>query len=128
MYKEPLATADCTCPPFGAVTPQDTVGYRLVMNIPVTNNDFKSHAALGKRKPRDVDDCSWLSCSLFDSPAKLLNVKGLPKISGKWKGIVCVKLDSSAGPIKANTTGHIHWWPYTAFDIMQKCTVEVELP
>lgn len=123
MYKEKISDLSCACPPGSAVLPTLHRGYRLVKNIPATDDDFKSHAALGKIKPLDIDECSWSSCSLSNSVDKLINLKGLPKIKDS-KAILGINLDISSGPIETNDKGHINWWPYDSFNIHQNSDVE----
>ena len=127
MYKEQLTiiTGE-TCPPVDATLPSDMVGYRLVRNTPPVKDDFLSHAALGKIKPPDVDECRWRSCSLAGDKTKLVNLNGLPKIKGA-AAIVKVSLNNLSGMVKLNQKNtHIDLWMFTDFDPLASTSVEME--
>lgn len=125
MYQEQIAQLVPACPPLEAVK-RELIGYRLVKNVPPTEADFLSHSALGKRRPPDVDECRWRSCSLFITPSKLLDIKGLPRIKG-GQGIVRVSIEASSGPVHQKGD-HVDWWRYRTFNVIGNCSVERVFP
>lgn len=128
MYREPIdAIITCTCPPPTAIT-MEAVGYRLVKSTPMLDIDFHSHAALGKRKPPDLDECRWSSCSLFCKLESLVGINGLPKLKGVWAGVAEIPLNISSGPYLTQTSGHIDWWPLASFNILGNASIVKVFP
>jgi hypothetical protein len=99
----------------------------LIKELPLTDIEFKSHAALQKRRPPDVDECSWSSCSLSITPRKLLDLNGLPKLKN-CKAIARVQLDGSSGLVYQKPNGHIDWWGYKAYDVVGNSSIERVFP
>ncbi len=128
MYKENLSSIQgATCPPAHAIEPQNLTAFRLVTSVPPIDGDFDSYQVRGKTRPQDVDECRWHSCSLFKDKSQLLNATGLPKIRGKWAGIVKVTLVAGSGRVVSNArTGHIDWWRYAGYDVASASTVALE--
>lgn len=130
MYKEKIDTLACLCPPTVARPPTNLVAYRLVENTPPTQADFDSHALVKgpKKRPRDIDECHWHSCSLFKEIRQLEKIAGLPNMKGIKKAIVEVTLDSTSGLIETSSRGHVDWWAFTAFDVLKNCKIAKPLP
>lgn len=109
-FKEPLPNQ---CPPESASDSEITEAWRLVSANPPTQDDFKSHAALGKTMPPGVDPCRWSSCSLIATgpAAKAL----LPKIRARKTHIAKLSIPTGSG-LYVKQKSHIDFWMFSEFD------------
>lgn len=126
MYKEVLPTG-AVCPPADAYEPTGMVGFRAVHQYPPQETCFGSHAALEKKRPPDIDLCSWSSCSLFVSSDKLKSQFSLPKLRKRgFTHVVRVTLTHVSGKVKVKNQ-HIDWWRYANFDVVNASVLEEDL-
>ncbi|MBF0154878.1 MAG: hypothetical protein HQL64_14145 [Magnetococcales bacterium] len=104
------------CPPSSAVECDERLAYRFLKSSPATMESFHSHAKLGKRKPKDVPECFWASCSLIDIDRKdiLESRRKIPKF--KNKPVAVIQLDCQSGMIKSSNSGHVDFWMYSSFN------------
>lgn len=119
-YREDLPDS---CPPAEAAPPPSSDVYRLVATDTPTEEDFYSHAKLGKKKkPSGVCECRWASCSVYDasSPkgyAQVVNLTKIPALRDR-KYVALVTVDEKSGETikSANGSSHIDLWMYEDFD------------
>ncbi len=120
-YREPLPEG---CPPDTAeeiIAPRTV--YRMVRNVPPTEDDFRSQRAESPgRAFRGVTECQARGLSVFADFA----VAAALAASGRLKETeVCgVALGPGAGRILP-TGRHSHhtWWPLADYDILANCRV-----
>jgi hypothetical protein len=114
VYKEVLPDQ---CPPEGALDQPLPGVWRKVSTKDFSEQDFLSHAALGKPRSPIVSECHHASCSFFQSKDKLINVfTRLPK--SRKKPLAVVKLDIPIGSglsVRNEKTGHIDLWMFGGF-------------
>lgn len=110
-YKENLPDG---CPPAGAGVKAYSGVWRYVKGKTVTDQDFASYYALGKKPPPPtvVSLCRWASSSLFlnKEAAYLL----LPKLRGRYKFIAQVNITEKCG-VSILLKSHIDFWRYDTF-------------
>ncbi|MVT66877.1 hypothetical protein GPL21_17395 [Bradyrhizobium pachyrhizi] len=104
------------CPPkdAGPLTPRLLL--RLTSSSSFTDDDFKSHAALGK-PCLGAKLCEWSSCSMFlegTSKAQLDDLRKYPNLRSK-NVVAFVKIDSASGEGKVSTGRHVDFWMYRSF-------------
>lgn len=113
------------CPPSVAVD----AAYPLVLRfVPAASADevvdehFLSFEALGEPLRKNIDPCSWASCSLFESErcAGFKDAAKLPKM--REKRVAVLSLPEGAGRSTRNSRGHIHLWRYAGFDPLSLVT------
>lgn len=118
------------CPPSEAEQLEDQLLLRLVPNNPVGPDDFMSHHALGKPKPKKVPAWSWASCSMFKDSAegqlRLKGLRGLPTLK-KCKFVAKVQVGPDAGVAKVEEDDHVHFWRYISFEPWQSIKEMVEV-
>lgn len=103
------------CPPADAVENEIGQAYRIVFGDPATVEHFKSHAALGKKPPSDMDECRFASCSLFTSLDRVKSVAQLPKLRAQGPILAEVTIAHGSGRWIAHGD-HIDFWMYDTFD------------
>jgi len=111
-YAEPLPE---NCPPLEAKesTPQKV--WRLVRTTSPTQDDFRSHAFMGKPCPARICACMASSCSVFKLSPKKPPVFNLPKFKNKF--VATLDIGEGSGKIIENdSTGHIDLWIYKEFN------------
>lgn len=111
-YKEPLPPG---CPPPAATEQEIPKLIRFVRSNPPTEDDFRSHAALGKQCPKQVCPCRWASCSFFDSIRKEL--LKLPRFRN-FSHAAVIRVSTADGKVVAGAQGHYDVWAYTHWDIL----------
>lgn len=116
-FKETLPP---NCPPNGASNPAPQVVLRLVSRQAVSEEDFSSHAKLGKTPPSKVCPCRWASCSVFSTSSGEHRTKAhvkLPKLRGK-RYVAEVQLTPTSGLVQyaSSNSGHIDFWMFSTFD------------
>ena len=120
-YREPLPE---DCPPDTAeeITSPRVV-YRLVRNIPPTDDDFRSQRAeRPDRIFRDVTECQARGLSVFAS----LNVAEQLSTRGSLQGTAVCQVTLAPGAGHIQPTGrrsHHTWWPLDDYDILVNCQV-----
>jgi hypothetical protein len=114
-YKELLPQPNC--PPKDANQTSELLAYRLIPHFTAQENDFMSHAALGKPCPPHEDTCRWASCSFFINIDKCKAMNKLPSLKRKYKHIAHVKLGPLSGMTKLDhQSSHLDVWMFAAFD------------
>jgi len=113
MYFEKLPEGEC--PPLDAVDVDLGRVWRLVPSLPVLDEHFASHAALGKHN-YSSDPCRWASCSLFTTEQAALSITKLPK--HKQKTVVALYVPKGAGKSKT-VKKHVDFWRYSSFKPLQ---------
>lgn len=103
------------CPPQSAEDFAYPSAFRFVKvdaKSDLCNEHFLSHAALGQPKPKQVDGCSWASCSLFESLDcdDYIRVSKIPKF--KNKRLAKLKVPFGIGVSLRSSGGHINLWAY----------------
>jgi hypothetical protein len=100
------------CPPKGADCRAYDGIWRYVKAETVTDKDFASYYALGKKRPEVVSECRWASSSMFltENAAYVL----LPKLRGRYKFIAKVNVTVKCG-VSILTKSHIDFWRYDTF-------------
>lgn len=100
------------CPPQGAGTKAFEGVWRYVNSKNVTDKDFASYYALGKKPPKTVSLCRWASSSLFltKEAAYLL----LPKLRRRYKYIAKVNITDKCG-VSLLLKSHIDFWRFSTF-------------
>lgn len=87
------------------------VFYRLCRG---NEDDWKTHAMLGKPRPPDVSQCRWQSLSIFDSlDGSRRLASRVPKF--KKHRPMCFSIDGTMGDLLAGRDGHHDWWPSPTF-------------
>lgn len=118
-YREPLPD---DCPPDEAdeITSPRLV-YRLVRNIPPTDDDFRSQRAeRPDRIFRDVTECQARGVSVFATR----NVAERLSNSGRLEGLSVCQVTLAPGAGRIQPTGrrsHHTWWPLADYDILANC-------
>jgi hypothetical protein len=108
------------CPPKGAgIRAYDGI-WRYVNSKDVTDQDFASYYALGKRPPPTVPPCRWASSSLFLTKEAAYTF--LPKLRGRYKFIAKVNITEKCG-VSLLLKSHIDFW---RFDTFKPSVVAVE--
>jgi hypothetical protein len=105
------------CPPRGAgpLTPQLLL--RLTTSKSAKNDDFKSHAALGKKCPSG-QLCEWSSCSMFlpsIDRSRLQELRRFPNLKA-MKYVAIVSVDEKSRHAKVSRSKHVDFWMYKGFD------------
>lgn len=98
------------CPPETAVAPQYEIFYRLVKQIPPTQEDFYSHRKLYPQKTFHATECRAHSLSVFSSLEECAKLLKLPL--HKQKKVVQLILPPESGVILHTGTqlSHYSWW------------------
>lgn len=100
------------CPPSDAIDDDLGTAWRLIRNTRVSDNDFLSHAALGKVN-NAVDSCRWASCSLFTTESAATAKTKLPNLKGCKP--VQVEIGKGSGMWLQKGT-HVDFWRYHDFN------------
>ncbi len=106
-FCEPLPPS---CPPASAQDKELEGFIRLVENDVPVEQDFWSHAKLGRQRPPEVDECSWASCSLI-SQGKAITLLKNPRHANKKA--ISVHLKKGHGVWLADKPNHVHFWRYS---------------
>lgn len=128
MFKEVL--------PAGCPTQDDGICVgkyvlRFIAGPQATPQDFLSHAALKKPRPKDIDLCSWHSCSCWDASVaehKVLGMLALPRLRKRYSHVAKMWIDEKAGRLRVKDTGHIDLWMYASFDPVASTKKVMSLP
>lgn len=116
------------CPPAEAEDQPFGPAYRILPADQVELKHFYSHHKLGKPKPAGVDDCRYMSCSLFGSEEKARAIASLPKFRVTSTHLAEINVPSGVGSSLINEkTKHIDFWPFDPFDVTVAVTKVVEL-
>lgn len=120
-YREALPEG---CPPLESsevITDRDF--FRLVLQKPPTNDDFKSERAKRPKTTFRVTECRARGLSVFAERPDCENARKLPRLKAT---LVCrVRLAAGAGQIQhTGPRSHHTWWPLADFDILTRCVVE----
>jgi hypothetical protein len=116
-FMEALPTNEL-CPPATAVSAIPQRVLRFCSGDAVTKNDITSHNAMGKRRPENVTECRWASCSVFHGDTTIERLRKLIKSSSRLRAlryVVEFGIDPDAGMVHRNGI-HIDFWPYADFD------------
>ena len=108
-FKENLPAS---CPPAGAGPKAYAAVWRFVNSNPITDKDFASYYALGKKPPPTVPLCRWASTSLFLT--KEAAYKLLPKPRQRFKYIAQVSVTDKCG-VSILKRSHIDFWRFDTF-------------
>lgn len=120
-YKEQLPLE---CPPETAQRVSRMEVVRALQTGTPTQDDFRSHAALGKINKVGCSPCRWASCSVFVAPNKL---EKLPKIR-KLVYFAHLEIDQTSGVVQFGNGGHIDLWMFSGFDPLAAVTKVVRRP
>lgn len=116
------------CPPAAA---QDTAfgpAYRILPDGTATLQHFYSYQKLGLPKPGGVDDCRYMSCSLFTCIDKAKAVASMPKKRATSTHLATLNVPIGSGVASINAgTKHVDFWPYDTFDVTVAVTGVVAL-
>lgn len=104
-------TLPADCPPLNAVSKDPLEVIRLVAGPTVTQDDFKSHAALGMQIRAGITPCRFASCSVFMDG----RLTKLPRLKDK-EYLAYLQIDSKSGKWSYGNSGHIDLWMYQGFD------------
>lgn len=115
-YREALPP---DCPPPDAKPLSKQIVIRLVPENPASDENFDSHAKLGKKPGRSgCTACELSSCSVFIEPEHAEQITDLPKYP-KIRGMrfkVRLLIDASSGIAIIEASGHVHLWMFKSFD------------
>jgi hypothetical protein len=106
------------CPPSVAKDCISDFVFRAIKGTTPTMADFRSHKALGKHQPIDIDDCRWASCSFFLSEASIRRLKKFRNLK-----VAKLKIPSQVG-LSVQRNDHIDFWIFKGVDL-SKFVVEV---
>lgn len=114
MFNEPLPPS---CPP--SYSSNGALGqvWRLVKNNPPDENDFLSHAALGKHDYTN-DPCGFASCSFWQKEEQAREKQKLPKLRDRKLAELNIPAGSGHWVIKKN--GHVDFWRYQGVNILSQ--------
>ncbi|WCJ61870.1 hypothetical protein [Agrobacterium tumefaciens] len=106
------------CPPASAQDQAFGPAYRILPAANVTVAHFHSYQALGLPKPGGVDDCRYVSCSLFTCVTAAKKIARMPKKRATSTHLATVMIQQGDGSsdIKDNTT-HVDFWPFSTFNV-----------
>lgn len=116
------------CPPKDAITPNDTVLYRLGTSDFPTNNDFLSQRFLNPENLfTGVSECLAKSISVLNNLDACDNMIKLPRLRKRFKSIIELKLDENDGLIKKTfkKPEHFSWWRSKSFNFENSEKVKV---
>lgn len=104
-------------PPQDISIPHEHPLFRLVKNIPATENDFVTyHEQDPNRDWGDLYVCSFAS-SMFDDLAAVKRLKKMPNLKDS-KAVVRIILNPEDGVVKQTfKPNHFSWWKTNNFDI-----------
>jgi hypothetical protein len=111
------------CPPKGAgpLAAQELI--RLASSKQYCDDDFKSHAALGK-PCQNGKLCEWSSCSMFlpsVTKAQLDDLRKYPNLRTK-KIVLYVKVDQQSGEGVISKAKHVDFWMYQSYNPIKHVT------
>lgn len=106
------------CPPAAAQDQAFGPAYRILPSHVVDIEHFYSYRRLGIPKPVGVDDCRYMSCSLFTCADKARAIARLPKKRATSTHLATLMVPQGAGVSAINdNTKHVDFWPYDTFNI-----------
>ena len=112
------------CPPSNAKEiVNETICYRVVLNEPPTDDDFRSQRTLEPNRDFGVSECRTRGLSIFMRAADATRIA---QRSRNLRGakLAQLTLNQGAGYIKrTGSRSHHTWWPYKAFDVLANCEV-----
>jgi len=111
------------CPPNEAIDEDLGIAWRFVSRSGPSEEDFKSHSALGKRIPFGMDSCRWASCSLFTTEEAVRAKSKLASLREKQP--IKIKVPKGSG-MSATKGKHIDFWRFSDFDPMEHLISELE--
>lgn len=122
------------CPPSGAGHTSKTVFLRLVgpgkkTKADITEEDFASHAALGKQCSSARQLCSFKACSLLlrtISREAILGLVKLPNLRSK-NAVAFTLIDESSGVIDVDSKTHANLWMYVGANLPAGVTNVVKI-
>jgi hypothetical protein len=114
------------CPPADAIEPVNDPFYRLVGNVPPSDEDFWSQRKLYPLKKFNTTECMACSCSLSSTIDRCVELSKLPALQNKR--IVELLLPPKSGLIKKTgvNADHFSWWRAKDFDPIPIC-IEVSV-
>lgn len=125
-FKENLPA---NCPPGNAGPLKQQLLIRLVGSNQPSDEDFKSHGALGKKCPKFVCQCEWTSCSLWNSAQNVLALPALPKLRKRLTHVAYLQVDEASGMAHLTPrTGHVSLWMAAAYDPVAAISKTEPLP
>lgn len=113
QFREKLPS---NCPPEASSPLKKQIVLRLVGPGDVTEDDFKSHAALGYPCPKG-NECEWAACSLFLNGIgrdKLRSLVKFPRLKKK-NALAFLEINETAGVGVISKTKHISFWMFHNF-------------
>lgn len=120
-YREELPDG---CPPSNAKEiVNEIICYRLVLNEPPTDDDFRSQRTLEPNRNLGVSECRTRGLSVFMQASDATRAA---QRSRNLRGakLAQLTLNQGAGYIKqTGSRSHHTWWSYKAFDILANCEV-----
>jgi hypothetical protein len=127
-YREDLPT---NCPPSGAGALGSQVVLRLITGKTACDEDFKSHAALGKKCHGHASPCTAAACSVFaesTSQHGVTDLAKLPKLRDR-RFVARLNVDASSGLAEMSSHGnHISIWMFKSFDPVKAVVSVAPLP
>lgn len=125
-YREKLPKPNCPPEDAAPLAAQQLV--RLARSEDVTDEDFKSYAALGL-PCSNGRECEWSACSMFlhtVTKSQLDGLRKFPNLRDK-KIVVFVKVDQDSGLAKVSKTKHVSLWMFKAFEPVNSITKKVAI-
>lgn len=116
------------CPPASAQDQAFGPAYRILTAAAASVEHFYSYRLLGLPKPGGVDDCRYMSCSLFTRADQAKKIARLPKKRDACTHLATIVVPEGVGKASINkNTSHVDFWPYADFDVSSVVTEVVEL-
>ncbi|MNL46719.1 hypothetical protein D3C87_1694570 [compost metagenome] len=116
------------CPPATAQDQAFGPAYRILTASAASVEHFYSYRTLGLPKPGGVDDCRYMSCSMFTRADQATKIARLPKKRSICTHLATVVIQEGFGRSSINTnTSHVDFWPYDTFDVTAAVTEVVAL-
>lgn len=116
------------CPPATAQDQAFGPAYRILPAAGPAIEHFHSYHQLGLPKPGGVDDCRYMSCSMFTSAAQAKAIAKLPKKRATSTHLATIMVQVGFGASTINAiTSHVDFWPYDTFDVTLAVTGVVAL-
>ena len=105
-------------PPQEICIPHEHPFYRLVKNIPATEEDFVTYHEMAPNRDWGNNYVCSFALSMFDDLDKAKRLKKIPSLKDS-KAIVRIVLNPEDGVVKqtSKNTFHYSWWRTNSFDI-----------
>lgn len=106
------------CPPAEATNNALGPAFRILPSAQPAIEHFHSYKKLGLPKPDGVDDCRYVSCSLFTEESRARKIAGLPKKRAASTHLAKLMIPHGVGAALVNEkTKHVDFWMFDTFNV-----------